>query len=477
MNLFRSEYIRNISKVSIGVLIAQTLSILLSPIITRLYSPSEFGVFSLYVSIVLVIEVCACLRYEMTIVLAEDEEKASRLFWLSSLIMSLISILVAIVVLCLFVISRYQILSFSFWNEIYILMPLSVFAISAVNILTLWCTRKKYFSLLTFIQAGLVIINNILSILAGLYISGKGEYLIYSQLSSYVIIALIAGIIVANKDKGLFKNLSIRRFRELFLEYKRMALYNTPASVVNIFSQRLPAYTFPRAYGLTSVGYYDLVYRILKLPSQVVGNAIRNVFFQKASEDYKTYGTFAEPLSNNVKALVRLSILPFCLIGAFSTWLFPVIFGSEWVDSGWYVIALLPWLATSFIVVPISSAVSITSQDNKFFKLQVYCLIVRIIVIVLGAKLFANPVYTVACFSFVGCFFQMMILRLIAVSTGSGIYKLFGGDIALYIVVSVLVSSGIFLLVYYRLFVPAIIISLVAIGLYILYLKKSFIKK
>lgn len=356
-------------------------------------------------------------------------------------------------------------------------MPISVFAISLVNILTLWCTRKKYFSLIAFIQAGLVVINNILSIVAGFFIAGEGKYLIYSQLSSYVIIAFVAGLIVAQKDKYLFVNLSKKRFKVLFLEYKRMALYNTPASLVNIFSQRLPAYTFPNYYGLTSVGYYDLVYRILKLPSQVVGNAIRNVFFQKASEEYKSNGTFAEPLANNVKALVRLSVFPFCIVGAFSIWLFPLIFGSEWGDSGWYVIALLPWLATSFIVVPISSAVSITSQDKKFFNLQVYCLLVRVLVIVLGATLFKNPIYTVACFSIVGCIFQLQILRIIAVSTGIGLSKLFDADIALYISFSLLCAAGVFILVYFNQNIIAISASLIAICIYGLYLKKLVIKK
>lgn len=473
MKIFRSEYVKNISKVSIGVLIAQSLSILLSPIITRLYSPSEFGVFSVYLSIVLVIEVCACLRYEMTIVLAENDEKAHSLFWLSVLIMFAISMAVAIIVLLIYLVSRLGLFQNAFWNVLYGLMPLSVFVISAVNILTLWCTRKKYFTIVAFIQAGLVIFNNILSIVCGYCLAGEGKYLVYSQLSSYVIIAILAGFLIIRKDKELLIPVPIKQLKSLFVEYKRMALFNTPASVVNSLSQRIPAYLFPKVYGLTSVGYFDLVYRILKLPSQIVGNAIRNVFFQKASEEYTTNGSFAVSLKNNVEALTLLSVFPFCLIGALSPWLFPLVFGAEWKDSGWYVLALLPWLATSFIVVPISSAVSITSQDKNFFKLQVYCFIARVLVVIVGAFAFENPIISIACFSLVGCLFQLLILYIIAKSTGIRLIQFFSKRICMYIVSSLIVAGMIFIFVRIHCISMAICLSVIALLFYSLFLKKN----
>ena len=125
MAIFHSDYIRNISKVSIGVLIAQSLSILAAPILTRLYSPAEFGIFSVYVSVVLTIEVCACLRYEMTIVLAEKESNARCLFWLSSVIMTMASILVGVVVIAVYFITKNEIIPLIKWNDLFLLMPLS----------------------------------------------------------------------------------------------------------------------------------------------------------------------------------------------------------------------------------------------------------------------------------------------------------------------------------------------------------------
>ncbi|NLN99062.1 MAG: oligosaccharide flippase family protein [Bacteroidales bacterium] len=476
MAIFHSDYIRNISKVSIGVLIAQSLSILAAPILTRLYSPAEFGIFSVYVSVVLTIEVCACLRYEMTIVLAEKESNARCLFWLSSVIMTMASILVGVVVIAVYFITKNEIIPLIKWNDLFLLMPLSVFAISMVNVISLWCTRKKFFSIFAFIQAGLVIINNLLSILAGHYIAGEGRFLVYSQLASYVIIMILSGLYIFYKDKSLLLFPSWRKLISLFIEYKRMALYNTPASIINIFSQRLPAYTFPISYGLPSVGYYDLVYRILKLPSQVVGNAIRNVFFQKASEDFKRSATFACSLQNNVNALVRISAFPFFIFGALSIWLFPILFGKEWADSGWYVLALLPWLMSSFIVVPISSAVSITAQDKAFFRLQIICFVTRIMVIIIGIALFSSPLITILCFSIVGCIFQLLILRIIARSTGLRLLELFDKRIVQYVGVSFVIALIAFLFVLTHLYWGAVTITVLGSICFVVYIKMSFVK-
>lgn len=476
MSLFRSEYIRNISKVSIGVLIAQALSVLLSPIITRLYSPEEFGLFSVYVSIVLIIEVCACLRYEMTIVLAEDNTKAVNILWLSIGIMTIASIVVGVFVVAFYILSDSELLFFK-WNNLYWLMPISVFSISAVNVMTLWCTRKKLFSIIAFIQAGIVVVNNVLSIVAGVFIGGKGEYLVYSQLLSYVLVMIVTGGLVLKNDSSILSLPRLKESKSLFREYKRMALYNTPASVINIFSQRLPAYSFPRAYGLTSVGYYDLVYRILKLPSQIIGNAIRNVFFQKASDDYNKTGSFAATLINNVKALITLSILPFLIVGALSPWLFPMAFGKEWVDSGWYVMALLPWLMTSFIVVPISSAVSITAQDKSFFRLQLLCLLARIAIIVIGISYFPSPIFTVAGFSIIGCFFQLLILKVIGKSTGVSISDVLDHKTLVYVVMSVAISAGIFILANRGLIALSLLLTAIACCYYGFYLKRNLLRK
>ena len=82
---FNSEYLQNISIVAAGSIFAQLVGVILAPIISRLYGPDAFGEFSLFLSIVTILEVVVCLKYDMAIVLPQDDETAGKLFWLSLL--------------------------------------------------------------------------------------------------------------------------------------------------------------------------------------------------------------------------------------------------------------------------------------------------------------------------------------------------------------------------------------------------------
>ena len=50
--LIITPYNRNIFSVAIGTIFAQIISILISPILTRIYTPEDFGIYGIYMSIV-----------------------------------------------------------------------------------------------------------------------------------------------------------------------------------------------------------------------------------------------------------------------------------------------------------------------------------------------------------------------------------------------------------------------------------------
>ena len=63
----KSRFARNVAVVSAGSAMGQGLLIVSAPLLTRLYTPADFGVLAVYVSIVSILVVVASLRYEMAI--------------------------------------------------------------------------------------------------------------------------------------------------------------------------------------------------------------------------------------------------------------------------------------------------------------------------------------------------------------------------------------------------------------------------
>jgi O-antigen/teichoic acid export membrane protein len=51
--------------------LGQAITVLVSPILTRLYTPEDFGVFGVYASILGIVTVVASLRYEYALPLPE----------------------------------------------------------------------------------------------------------------------------------------------------------------------------------------------------------------------------------------------------------------------------------------------------------------------------------------------------------------------------------------------------------------------
>jgi len=87
----KSEFVRNVVTLMTGTTIAQAIPIAVSPILSRLYSPDDFGVFALFMSAAGIISVIATGCYEYAIVLPENDEDAINIVALSIIIAFMVS--------------------------------------------------------------------------------------------------------------------------------------------------------------------------------------------------------------------------------------------------------------------------------------------------------------------------------------------------------------------------------------------------
>src|SRR5690554_6729775 len=145
------SFIRNVVTLMTGTTFAQALMILVAPILTRLYSPEDFGVFALYTSILGIIAVVACWRYELAIVLPEKDEDAANLLVLSICICFGMAVLTLILV-ALFrnpLASLFGVPKLAPWLWF---MPLSLIATGLFQAFNYWSTRRRQFRRLAIRQ-------------------------------------------------------------------------------------------------------------------------------------------------------------------------------------------------------------------------------------------------------------------------------------------------------------------------------------
>jgi O-antigen/teichoic acid export membrane protein len=65
----KSRFARSVAVVTAGSALGQGLVVASAPLLTRLYTPADFGVLAVYGSIVSLVAVVAALRYEFAIAL------------------------------------------------------------------------------------------------------------------------------------------------------------------------------------------------------------------------------------------------------------------------------------------------------------------------------------------------------------------------------------------------------------------------
>src|SRR6056297_3288251 len=140
--LVNNEFFRNVLTVFTGTSLSQSIPVIIMPILTRLYPEDIFGVFFIYSASVMILTIIATLKYELAIVLAENQEDAFNLLFLTLIISFFISIFIG--TLC-FIFSSLigKLLNNNGIIPWLPLLPISVFLVSTFRAFQFWCNRNK----------------------------------------------------------------------------------------------------------------------------------------------------------------------------------------------------------------------------------------------------------------------------------------------------------------------------------------------
>lgn len=357
----KSDFLRNILTLLTGTIIAQAISLLLSPLLTRVYTPEDFGVYALYIAIVNVLVVLATGQYENAILLPRKNERAYALVVFSLVISFLFSIalLLLVVVFHGFIVDLMKV----DLGWLLYLMPLSVCLSAFLSIFNYWCSRGesyKELSLSAVLNSGA---NGSAAVAVG-YIWKSGFGLVAGQLIGMVLSAFYLIKVFLSEPK-VYK-VNKRGVLYVCKRYRRFPQIYIPHGLFANLSNNLPAILLTAYFSPVAAGFYFLAFRVAAMPLTIVGNAFYQVFFQQLSKVPDKKRFYREKFFK-----VNLLLLPF-FVGC---WFllptaFGLLFGSAWAEAGKYTQILLPLLYMKFLSNVFTSAVYIFFErqaENLFF--------------------------------------------------------------------------------------------------------------
>lgn len=402
------SFSRDVFKLVSGTAVAQAIGILASPIITRMYDPDAFGTAALFLSIVGIIAVVACLRYEMAIMIPKKEEDAANILGLSISISFAMGILTAL----FFWVGKGQLLLLLNAPQLepYIwLMPPAVFLSGAFISLNYWNSRTKHFGRLSLARINATFSTTGTQVGAGLAGYATEGSLIVGGIFGSLLSTLVLGVQIWRDNHRFFlENITPIGMRNGLLRYKRFLIFDTWSALLNSLSSQLPILILSGFFTSSIIGYYALAYRVLALPMSLIGSSVGEVFFQRAAKA-KHEGNLGALVEKVTGVLILVGIFPLFLLFLFGEEIFSVIFGSNWGEAGLYAGILAPWILIVFTTSPISTLFSILEQQSNSLLANIILIVFRAGSLLLGGIL-GNVLVGLALFSLFGCCANIIVL-------------------------------------------------------------------
>lgn len=344
---FKSSYLRSISVVLSGNVLAQLIPILVMPLLTRIYGPEDFGVYALYITGITVMAVLATGKYENALLLIKSEKALNGFAKLCIYNAVLVSIMIFLVLL---IFSDSIVSAFNIDHSLIYYVPIGGFSFAVFNILTIWFSRRGEF---TVISLNRVLQNLFISIsqavLPFIY-KFSGAILVADVIGRAVAIIFITSKFLQKAGKGKVK----RRYLAYFNKYKKLPMYEAPAELSNIMAFQLPFILIPFYFSPYLSGLYFLVYRVVMAPVSMIGSAIGEVFRAKASHLIRDVGECKSLFVKTAVSLFALGIIPCLILTFFAEDIFVFVFGEKWAEAGVFASILAPLALLRLVSAPLS---------------------------------------------------------------------------------------------------------------------------
>lgn len=339
------------------------------PVLTRLYTPEDFGVLGVFTATVALILPLGTLRYHVAVPLPKYDSIANVLVALSLILLVIVSILLGIlfetVGTVLFEVFRIkELYAYRWW------IICAVGATSFYEIMQFYCLRKGELRPIAITQMHQSFLGAFVKIGSGLL--GFQKYgLIIGQ-----VLQQAGGLVrlTLNLYKGIrFRPgaFSLKRLYAVAVRYKSFPLTRLPSQFLLIAAVQFPVILIGSSYGKEIAGQFALAFSTLAVPAVFVAQTVGSAYYSEISK--LGAGRVQEVRLLTIAVLKRLSFVAIVPLGGvflFGESLFVVVFGSDWRVAGQFSQALSIYAFFQLLATPVMHALTVMNKNGKFLMLN-----------------------------------------------------------------------------------------------------------
>lgn len=354
-----SSYVHDIVMQSSGNTLAQALGVISIPILSRLYSPADFGTLNIFLHAVSFMTILITWRYEYLIVLPKEESASLSLF---SFVVSLgLTVTVLTTPLLL---SKSIYISGLIGNKALadwlVLAPLTALLTSLSVGVQQRVQRKKNYR-----HSGLSEVANKFGyfgsgVIGSLFLPNIIGLMAATAIGMMSKIAWLLAVLLCSKKEYLITT-NYAQVWSVVREYARLSSSWVVSHLMLAITGGLPALFIMKAYGDETLGQFSLVVSTLYLPSSIIGNAIGQVYYQRAAYLHSHGEPFDLLWNETAKSLIIIGLPVFTIVACLAPFAYPFVFGSQWEAAGQYAVIISFSSAFAFITAPMDRTCLVVS--------------------------------------------------------------------------------------------------------------------
>lgn len=318
-----------------GTALAQALPIALSPVISRLYDPQQYGLLTFFVGATTTLGTIATLRYELAIVLPQTEEQARAIALLAQRLLLIVCGVVMLATLS-FADSIARLAGRSeagLW--VYALAPAAA-ALAWYQVSSFVATRHRKFGALAV--ASIAQQSVFVFAATGLGLLGVPAGLIAARLSGYCAGALAlfpAGRIAATGATSSESPMEVGR------RYRQFPLFNFPYSLIGTLGREFFVFALMITGKAADAGLYGLARSVVFVPTSFLSSSLSQPYYKEAATSFRT--PRLEALTCEIVRVIARVFTPlFAAVAVIGQDLFEVVFSATWRTAGAYAAYLAP---------------------------------------------------------------------------------------------------------------------------------------
>lgn len=376
--LTRNGFVRPVAILMTGASLSQVINLLLLPVLTAIFTPTDFDVLAVFAGLSIIAYRGASLGLDYALPVAETDEKAATLLVAALVAIAAVTTLVAVATAVTLSLIPDQGKAAAYGIFLW-LLPLSTLLLGATTALEFWHTRLKRFALISRARLSQVVLGGAAQVALGLAGAGADGLLIGYLVINGGALLLFAANFLAH-DRPLFRAVSPSGMAATVREYIVFPKFTAAEIVANCCSVYLPIVIISAVLAGPEAGFLLLALRLTQGPIVMLSQAVSFVYHSRALESRRD-NRLGEDTAAVLRGLVGITAGPLAALAIVAPGLVAAVLGELWRPVGVYMSLTLPLTFLFLLSSAILTTMHTHGRNAQVLYLTLFGLVMRVAVV------------------------------------------------------------------------------------------------